>query len=154
MKFLIYFLCFSVFQNNATCCPFHCHVIVYFVADSVSPLEATPLENLPGISGITDNQSTQTTQENRNAQNVSESGQTAECEHISCDDSCSRTPHEASPSKPSTSSANQCKKCCEKCRTSKYQQLSPCTRTSPAVSSHNSSPVEDGSSCFSSPKQR
>lgn len=129
-------------------------VSFYFVAVSMSQVEATPLENLPGISGIMDNRGIQTAQESGNTRTVSSSGQAADCEHIDRDDSCSRTSHEASPSKPSTSSSSQCKKCCDKGRTSKYQQQSPCMRTSFAVESQNSSPVEDGPSCFSSPKRK
>jgi hypothetical protein len=108
-------------------------------------VEATPLENLPGISGIVDNQSVLTEKEGRKTQNMSASGHTAVCEH-SDHDCCSGT----SPLKP-----NQCKKCCDNSRTLKHQQHSPSTKTNPALdSSKNSSLIEDGSACFSSPKQK
>jgi hypothetical protein len=113
-------------------------------------VEATPLENLPGISGIVNNQNVHTAKESRKTQNISVNGHTAECEHIDHDEFCSGT----SPLKPSTSSFNQCRKCCDKSRTSKHQQHSPSIKTSPAVSSQNNSLIEAGSPCFSSPKRK
>lgn len=120
----------------------------------MAQVEVTPLENLPGISGIVNNQSVETAQESGNSQTISSSGQTTDCRHIDRDDSCSGTSHEAIPSKPSTCSSSQCKKCCDKGRTSECQQHSPFARTTSAVESQNSSPVEDGPSCFSSPKRK
>jgi hypothetical protein len=113
-------------------------------------VEATPLENLPGISGIVDNQSVLTEKDSRKTQNISANGRAAVCEHIDHDDLCSGT----SPLKPSTGFSNQCKKCCDESRTSKHQQHLPSIRTSPAVGSKSNSLIEDGSACFSSPKQK
>jgi hypothetical protein len=110
-------------------------------------VEATPLENLPGISGIVDNQSVLTEKECRKTQSTSANGHTAVCEHID-HDFCSGT----SPLKPSTGFSNQSKKC-DNSRTLKNQQHSPSTKTSPAVGSKNNSLIEDGPACFSSPKQ-
>jgi hypothetical protein len=115
-------------------------------------VEATPLENLPGTSGNVGNESVQSGQESVNAQNVSQSGRTAECERVDRDGS--EISHETSLLKPSTCHSNQSQKCCDKSRTSKYQQHSSCVRTSPAVDSPNSSAIEDGASCFSSPKRK
>lgn len=120
----------------------------------MSQVEATPLENLPGFSGVFDTRCLQTAQMSGNIRTVSSSGQAAKCVRIDRDDCCSGTSHEASPSKPSTSSSSQCKKFSDNGRTSKYQQLSPCMRNSSAAESQNSSPVEDGPSCFSSPKRK
>jgi hypothetical protein len=120
----------------------------------MSQVEATPLQNLPGISGIMDNRGIETAQESRNTQIVLASGQAADCEHSDHDDCCSGTSHEANPAKPATGSSSQCKRCCGKGRTSKCQQQSPCVRTSSAGERQNSSPVEDGPSSFSSPKRK
>jgi hypothetical protein len=111
-------------------------------------VEATPLENLPGISEITDNQSVVTRKECRTTENISPSDHSAVCEHID-HDLCSGT----SPMKSSTGFSNQCKKC-DKSRTPKHQQHSPSMRTSPAIGSQNSSLLEDESPGFSSPKQK
>lgn len=123
-------------------------MLIQFVADSMLSVEATPLENLPGTSGSVDNQSMQSGQESVNTQ----SGHTAECEHVDSDGS--EISREASLLKPSTRLSNQCQKCCDKDRTSKCQQHSPCVRTSPAVDSPNNSAIEDDTSCFSSPKRK
>jgi len=127
-------------------------VLVCCVTDSILSVEATPLENLPGTSGNVDNQIIQSGGESVNIQNVSHGGQTAECEHVDPVDSV--ISHEASVLKPSIYPSNQCQKCCDKGRTSKCQQHSSFVRTSPAVDSPNSSAVEDGPSCFSSPKRK
>jgi hypothetical protein len=99
-----------------------------------------------------DNQNIQSGGESVNIQDVSQSGHTAECEHV--DPVGSVTSHEASVLKSSMYPSNQCQKCCDKGRTSKYQQHSSCVRTSPAIDSPNSSAVEDGPSCCSSPKRK
>ena len=127
-------------------------MLVCYVTDSMLSVEATPLENLPGTSGNVDNQNIQSGGECVNIQSVSQSSHTAECEHV--DPVGSVISHEASPLKPSIYPSNQCQKCCDKGRTSKCQQHSSCVRTSPAVDSPNSSAVEDGPSCFSSPKRK
>jgi hypothetical protein len=114
----------------------------------VLSVEATPLEDLPGISGIVDNQSVLKEKESRGTQNICPNGHTAECEHID-HDFCSGT----SPLKSSTGFSNQCKKC-DNNRTLKHQQHSPSVKTSLAVGSKNSTLIEDGSACFSSPKQK
>ena len=126
-------------------------MLVCCVTDNVLSVEATPLENLPGTSGNMGNKSMHIGEESVNIQNVSQSGHTAGCEHI--DHVGSVISHEASLLKPSIYPNNQCQKCCDKGRTSKYQQHS-CVRTSPAVDSPNSSAIEDGPSCFSSPKRK
>jgi len=123
-------------------------VLVCCVTDNVLSVEATPLENLPGTSGNVDNQNVQSGGECENIQ----SGHTAECEHV--DPVGLVISHDASPLKPSIYPSNQCQKCCDKGRTSNYQQHSSCVRTSPAVDSPNNSAVEDGPSCFSSPKRK
>jgi len=127
-------------------------VLVCCVTDSMLSVEATPLENLPGTSGNVDNQNIQSEGESVNIQNVSQSGHTVECEHV--DPVGSVISPEASLLKSSIYPSNQCQKCCDKDRTSKYQQHSSCVGTSPAVDSPNSSAVEDGPSCFSSPKRK
>jgi len=115
-------------------------------------VEATPLENLPGTSGNVDNQNIRSGRESVNIQNVSQSGHTAECEDD--DPVGSVISHEASVLKPSIYPSNQFQKCCDKGRTSKCQPHSSFVRTSPAVESPNNSAVEDGPSCFSSPKRK
>jgi hypothetical protein len=111
-------------------------------------VEATPLENLPGISENVDNQSVLTEKESKKTQSVTADSHTAVCEHT--DHSlCSET----NPLKSSTRFSNQCKKC-DKSRTPQHQQHSPSMRTSPAIGSQISSLIEDGSPGFSSPKQK
>lgn len=123
-----------------------------FITDTMLSVEATPLKNLPGTSGNVDDQSTQSRRESITTHSVSQSGHAAECEHVDPDGS--EISNEASLLKPSTSSSNQYPKCCDKGRTSKYQQHSSCVRNTQAVDSPNSSAVEDGSLCLSSPKQK
>ncbi|XP_023715408.1 uncharacterized protein LOC111868708 isoform X3 [Cryptotermes secundus] len=119
------------------------------VSSSVLSVEATPLENLPGISALVDNQSVLTEKESRKTQTISLNGHTAVCEHID-HDFCLGT----SPLKPTTGFSKQYKKCCDNRRTLKHQHHSPSTKTSPAVGGKNNSQIEDGSACFSTPKQK
>jgi len=62
-------------------------------------VEATPLDNLPGTSGNVDNHNMQSGGETVNIQNVSQSGHTAEYEHVDPVDSVFS--HDASVLKPS-----------------------------------------------------
>jgi hypothetical protein len=111
-------------------------------------VEATPLENLPGISGIMDNQSVLTEKESRKTQNISANGHATVCEYMD-HDFCPGT----SPLKPTSGFSNQCKKF-DKRRTLKHQQHTPSLKTNSAVGSKPSSLTEDGPACISSPKEK